>query len=353
MWGKCGREVKMKQHKKAFFSVIIILLLLIISCRKPTAPSVPSPEIIWTKTYGGTGDDAGKSVQQTFDGGYIITGRTESFGNGSVDVYLIKINSYGNASWTRRYGGSSMDEGCSVEQTSDSGYIITGSTYSYGAGHKDVYLIKTDVNGIPSWTKTYGGSSDDVGFSVQQTSDGGYIIAGYTESFGAGTTDVFLIKTDSDGNTIWTRTYGGENWDCGLSVQQTSDGEYIITGCTYSFGSGNNDVYLMRIDANGDTLWTKTYGGDLCEEGYSVRETHDGGYIITGYSESFGPGLVDVYIIKTDENGDSIWTKTCGGADPDIGYSVQLTSDGGYIVAGKTLSFGAGGEDVYLIKIKP
>ncbi|MBA7603651.1 hypothetical protein ES703_10766 [subsurface metagenome] len=342
----------MKQHKRPIFTVIIILLLLIISCRKTTAPSEHGPYMLWSRTYGGSSNDEGESVQQTFDGGYIITGWTQSFGNGSSDVYLIKTDAYGNPRWTRTYGGSSGDAAYSVQQASDGGYIIAGLTHSFGDGNNDVYLIKTDVNGDTVWTKTYGGSNSDVGWSVQQTSDGGYIIIGETESLGAGQKDVYFIKTDSHGNTIWTRTYGGEDGDSGHSIQQTSDEGYIIVGSTYSYGSGPIDVYLIKTDENGDTLWTKTYGGDNSDVGYSVQQTSNGGYIIAGVTESFGEGGLDVYIIKTDAGGDTLWTKTCGGADWDFGFSVQLTSECGYIVVGKTVSFGAGSFDVYVIKIK-
>jgi len=340
----------MKQHKRPIFTVIIILLLLIISCRKPTAPSEHGPYMLWSRTFGGAGYDNGNSIQQTSDGGYIIVGRTTSSDTGEFDVYLIKTDTYGNLSWAKTYGGSNWDGGYSVQVTSDGGYIIAGRTNSFGAGYKDVYLIKTDQNGDTLWTKTYGGPDEELGFSVQQTSDGGYIIAGYTRSFGAGSADAYLIKTDDQGEILWTKTYGGTNSDVVLSVQQISDGGYIIAGSTSSFGSGNMDVYLIKTDENGNTIWTRTYGGEDLDSGHSVRQTSEGGYIITGSTSSYGSGVVDVYLIKTDANGDTLWTKTYGGANTDKGYSVQQTSDGGYIIVGYTNSFGAGSYDVYLIK---
>jgi len=159
------------------------------------------------------------------------------------------------------------------------------------------------VSAQTSWWRTYGGTTYDEGCSVQQTSDGGYIIAGHTLSFGAGRDDVYLIKTDASGDTQWTRTYGGTSYDFGCSVQQTSDSGYIIAGLTMSFGSGNGDVYLIKTNASGDTLWTKTYGGMNDDFGYSVRQTSDGGYIVAGLTGSFGAGSDDVYHIKTDANG--------------------------------------------------
>jgi len=306
-------------------------------------------DTLWTRTYGGSNDEEGYSVQQTTDGGYIIAGYTESFGAGDSDVYLVKTDSSGDTLWTRTYGGSRDDQGYSVQQTSDGGYIIAGYTFSF-PGYEDVYLVKTDSSGHTLWTSTYGGDWRDEGFSVQQTSDGGYIIAGLTYSFGAGPSDVYLVKTDSSGNTLWTRTYGGSDHDWGRSVQQTSDGGYIIAGWTMSFGVGRNDDYLVKTDSSGDTLWTRSHGGIYYDAGESVQQTSDGGYIIAGSTYSFGAGNDDVYLVKTHVSGTLLWIHTYGGSDWDRGYSVQQTSDGGYIVAGYTMSFGAGYQDVYLVK---
>jgi hypothetical protein len=304
----------------------------------------------WTKTFGGSDNDYGRSVQQTTDGGYVITGYTSSFGNGSTDVYLVKTNSNGEEEWTKTFGGSDYDYGYSVQQTTDGGYIIGGNTDSFGNGYfKDVYLIKTNSEGDSLWTKTFGGSHDDYGRSVQQTTDGGYIISGITTSFGNGG-DVYLVKTNSEGDSLWTKTFGGSDYDYGRSVQQTTDGGYIISGYTFSFGNGSTtDVYLVKTNSNGEEEWTKTFGGSDDDYGYSVQQTTDGGYIIGGNTDSFGNGG-DVYLVKTNSEGDSLWTKTFGGSDDDYGRSVQQKTDGGYIISGYTESFGNGYSDVYLIK---
>jgi len=301
----------------------------------------------WTHTYGGTSWDFGRSVQQTSDGGYIVVGETESYGAGYQDIYLIKTDGDGNTDWSHTYGGLDNEFGNSVQQTSDGGYIIVGYTFSYGVGSTDVYLIKTDGNGNVSWSKTYGGTSQDYGNSVWQTSDGGYIITGVTESYGAGIEDVYLIKTDGNGNVSWSKTYGGTSYEYGNSVQQTSDGGYIIAGYTNSFGE---NFYLIKTDGNGDTTWTKTYGGTSDDYGCEVQQTSDGGYIIVGYTNSFGAGIEDVYLIKTDGNGNVSWNRTFGGGSDEAGNSVKQTSDGGYIIAGYTESYGAGYLDFYLIK---
>ena len=201
------------------------------------------------------------------------------------------------------FGGFNWDHGASVVQTTDLGYIVTGWTSSYGAGSYDVYLIKTDSTGDTLWTKTFGGIEDDLGRSVVQTTDGGYIITGYTSSYGAGSYDVYLIKTDSLGDTLWTKTFGGIEDDGGYSVVQTNDGGYIITGYTYSYGAGSYDVYLIKTDSTGDTLWTTTFGGTNVDLGRSVVQTTDEGYIVTGYTYSYGAGSADVYLIKTDSLG--------------------------------------------------
>ena len=307
-------------------------------------------DTLWTRTYGGPEFDYAHSVQQTTDGGFVITGPTTSFDAGSADVYLVKTDSIGDTLWTRTYGGPSWDWGWSVQQASDGGYIIAGHTYSFGAGSSDIYLIKTDSKGDTLWTRTYGGTADDIGLSVQQTSDGGYIIAGQTYSFGEGSSDAYLVKTDSIGDTLWTRTYGGTADDFGVSVQQISAGGFIIVGWTGSFGSGSNDVYFIKTDSLGRALWTRTYGGSGDDQGRSVDQTSDGGYVIAGVTSVVG--FYDVYLIKTDSLGDSLWTRTfCGTGNPTYNScSVQETGDGGIIVTGRTDSFGAGWDDVYLIK---
>jgi uncharacterized delta-60 repeat protein len=311
-------------------------------------------EGVWSMTFGGTGRDEGNCVQQTSDGGYIVAGFTGSFGAGEYDAYLIKTNQNGEEVWSRTFGGAYWDYAYSVQQTTDGGYILAGFTTVYGVGRDDdVYLIKTNANGEEVWSRTFGGEGLDQAGTVQQTSDGGYIIAGRTESFGAGWDDVYLIKTDADGHEVWSRTFGGIHQDSARSIQQTSDGGYIVAGFTNSFGAGLEDVYLIKTDANGDAVWTKTFGGAMMEGASSVQQTSDGGYIVAGSTFSSGAGLEDVYLIKTDANGDEVWSRTFGGTEYEQALSVQQTCDGGYIVAGLATSFGAQVRDVYLIKTDP
>jgi hypothetical protein len=306
--------------------------------------------IQWAKTYGGGDGDGAFSVQQTSDGGYIVAGHTYSFGAGDFDIFLIKTDANGNLQWAKTYGGTYWDDARSVQQTSDGGYIVAGFTVSFGAGGGDIFLIKTDASGNVQWAKTYGGTNDDWARFVRQTSDGGYIVVGLTNSFGAGGGDIFLIKTDASGNVQWAKTYGGTSADEAFSVQQTSDGGYIVVGLTNSFGAGTEDIFLIKTDASGNLQWAKTYGGAIGDRALSVQQTSDGGYIVAGLTNSFGAGGLDIFLIKTDASGNVQWAKTYGGTDWEDAFSVQQTSDGGYIVAGRTWSFGAGGSDIFLIK---
>ncbi|TET47413.1 T9SS type A sorting domain-containing protein [candidate division TA06 bacterium] len=362
-----------------FLGILLLALLLPVSCLA---------EITFEKIFYVSGGSRGYCVRQTEEGGYIVAGY------GAGDVYLIKTDSLGVAIWNRRYGGGSSDRGYWVEQTRDRGYIITGETWSFGAGGSDVYLIKTDSSGDTVWTRTYGGTYSDEGHSVKQTSDGGYVIAGmtlrpdmhiyliktdslgdsvWTKIYGGVSTaeahsiieiengdyviagrifstvepildNVYLIRTDSEGETLWTRTYGTNAWDRGRSVEQTDDGGYIIAGETGDANAGWGYLYLIKTDSLGDTLWTRTFGGTGRDRAYSAQQTSDGGYIVTGFIR-FGDAAIEqyVYLVRTDSLGDTLWTRTYG--HPwSCGYSVRQVNDGGYVIAGGT--FG----DPYLVK---
>ncbi len=269
-----------------------------------------------------------------------------------VEVEVVREVEEPALSFTKTFGGEEDDRAHSIQQTTDGGYIITGSTESFGAGNGDVYLVKADEEGNEEWSRTFGGETYDTAHSVQQTTDGGYIIAGSTESFGTGGLDIYVIKTDGEGNGEWYRTFGGEENDRAYSVQQTADGGYIIAGDTESFGAGNSDVYLVKIDEEGDEEWSRTFGGEEDDRAYAVQWSRIGGYTIAGSTESFGTGNSDVYLVKIDEEGDEEWSRTFGGEEDDRAYAVQQTvDDGDYIIVGDTTSFGAGNSDVYVIEV--
>lgn len=291
----------------------------------------------WFKRFEPGRSGNGKSVHQTIDGGYIIG--ASAWDSGDCDFYIIKTDSSGDEAWSRMFGGDSWDECSSLQETTDGGYIISGRYRYPGSYYGDVYLIKIDSTGNEQWIKKFGGSADEGGNSVQQTKEGGYIIAGHTSSFGTSTSMyVYFLKTDSDGNKVWDNIFGGVDNDLGQSVQQTPDEGYIIAGHTKSFGAGKEDIYLIKTDSDGKEEWSKTFGGSEQDIGWSMQLTSDGGYIIVGWTKSFGAGGEDVYLIKTDSGGNEEWSKTFGGSKRDEGMSVQQTSDGGYLIIGWTIS---------------
>jgi len=348
--------------KKSLMMTFVIIIFLIGNNTLSTSVNIiktmkiPSineyiPKEAWNKTFGGTNLDWGWSVQETTDGGFIIAGETVSFGAGGYDAWLIKTDSNGNETWNKTFGGLAKDGVRSVQQTNDSGYIIVGYADSYGYPGHDVWLIKTDDGGNEEWSSIFGGLASDAALSVWQTTDEGYVAVGYVDSFGAGDHDVWLIKTNKYGNEEWNKTYGTAKWDVSNSVQQTSDDGYIIIGATESYGSGNDDVWLIKTDMYGNEEWNKTYGGTLNDWGSAVVMTDDGGYLITGDTRSYGPGGYDVWLIKTDMYGNEEWNRTYGDSlSTDTGYSLKKTSDGGYIVTGTKTSFDTELTDVWLIK---
>jgi hypothetical protein len=305
-------------------------------------------------TIGGPSNEEARSIIRTTDGGYAVAGFTRSFGAGNADVYVVKLDGSGNIQWTRTIGGSIQDWGYSIIQTTDGGYAVAGYTGSFGAGWSDVYVVKLDGSGNIQWTRTIGGGNDDSGFSIIQTTDGGYAVAGKTNSFGAGQSDVYVVKLDGSGNIQWTRTIGGRISDEGNSIIQTSDGGYAVAGWSASFGAGSGDVYVLKLDGSGNLQWTRTIGGRNVDYGYSIIQTTDGGYAVAGYTSSVDDGSVvydNVYVVKLDGSGNLQWTRTIGGGSKDYGYSIIQTTDGGYAVAGYTESFGAGKKDVYVVKL--
>ncbi len=336
----------------------------------------------WNQIYRGTAFlDYGQSVIQTSDGGYAIAGYTGSYEPLEIDALLIKTDSEGNQLWNKTYGETIVDLAYSVVQTSpDGGYAIAG----YKA--EGAWLIKTDADGNHMWNQTYGESGGEFGYSAIQTSDGGYAIAGSTWIYGAGSQDFWLIKTDADGNHMWNQTYGEDTTsdEYGRSVVQTSDGGYAIAGYTYDWAWQEGDAWLVKTDSEGNQMWNQTYSSwhhDLYNC-YSVVQTSDGGYALAaeylliktdsegnqmwnqtcgayvysvvqtsdeGYALA-GMASGDALLIKTDADGNHMWNQKFGGPSGDAGYSVVQTSDGAYVVTGYTQSFGAGDLDVWLIK---
>ncbi|MFH1009844.1 MAG: hypothetical protein V1784_01240, partial [bacterium] len=324
--------------------VLIFMVIGAISWPWHPAECIEPPDSLWSRIYEGGSDDEYHSVRQTSDGGYILGGFTKSSGAGLEDFWLVRMNADGYPNFAHTFGGTSVDRCHCAQQTADGGYMLAGYTYSFSGqpAYCDFWLVKTDADGDSLWSRTFGGSNADACYCAQQTTDGGYILAGQTSSYGAGIADFWLVKTNANGDSLWSRTFGGSQDDECYSVQQTLDGGYILAGETSSFGAGGGDFWLVKTNANGDSVWSRTFGGNDWEECRCVQQTSDGGYILAGLTQSFGAGSIDFWLVKTDANGDRVWSRTFGGTENDRCYSVQQTADGGYILAGDTRSFGAG-----------
>ncbi len=303
----------------------------------------------WQKTFGGVGDDLVNFIQQTKDGGYIVAGCTDSLGSGKFDAYILKLNSKGNLEWEKTFGGVNDDMANFVQQTNDGGYIIAGCTNSLGSGKFGTYIFKLNSNGGLEWQKTFHEKDEGRAYSVRQTTDEGYIVAGYKRSPGL-SGEAYILKLNLQGDLEWEKTFGGKYWDEANSIQQTADGGYIVAGYTESLGL-RGDIYILKLNLEGNLEWQKTLGGTRADEGYSIQQTADGGYIVAGYTYSFGSGIEDLYVLKLDSEGNLEWQKTFGGNNEEKAYSVQQTKDGGYIVAGYTKSFGSGESDIYILKL--
>jgi len=335
-----------------------------------------APPIEWEKSYGGSLLDEMGSIRQTSDGGYIVAGSSSSsdidlsINNGLHDLWLVKIDGNGSLSWQKSFGGSQMEKAHAVEETTDGGFIVAGESASNDGdatnnnGDRDFWILKVNSSGTLLWQKSYGGSNWDAALSVQQTTDGGYIVAGESASNDGdvsgnhGDKDFWIIKLDSVGTLSWQKSLGGSAWDSAESIEQTADGGYIVAGSSESndgdltLNQGDKDYWVVKLDANGFLIWQHSVGGSNWDTAHSIQQTMDGGYIIAGESKSNDGdvnqvhkgldnehpvekhGDRDYWIVKLNASGLIVWERLYGGADWDAGNSVQETADQGYIVAG-------------------
>ena len=301
----------------------------------------------WSRTVGGTGVDYALSITRTTDGGYAVAGYTESFGAGNYDFYIVKIDSSGSLQWSKTIGGISTDQGLSITQTSDGGYALSGKTGT-GVGNGDFYIVKLDSSGSLQWSKIIVNvNGDDEALSIIQTSDGGFAVAGHLSS---GSSNFCIVKLDANGSLVWIKTVGGTSSDVAYSIIQTTEGGFAVAGWTDSFGS-SRDAYIIKLDASGALQWNKTIGGAAVDEVNSIIQISDGSYIMAGRTSSFGAGNSDFYVVKLDVSGSLQWSKAIGGTNNEFAYSIIQATDGGYAVAGYTQSFGAGNTDFYIVKL--
>jgi hypothetical protein len=306
-------------------------------------------DTLWTRYFGGSTSAGGiEDVVETHDSGYlVVSGDTYMIGN--KNIYLCKFSREGDLLWTRSIGGSNHDYMNSVEELEDEGFILSGYSKSYGTGNGDAVILRTDKMGNPQWMMTYGGADFDIASCIRQTPDHGFIVVGRTASFGAGNQDCLVFRIDSAGALLWSKTYGGTEGENGLSVCESLAG-FLVAGTSLSYGAGGGDIMVIKINATGDIIWSKTYGGNLYDGMNSIQRLSDGNFIISGSTQSFGNGSSDAYLLKINENGDLLWSKTYGGADLENAYSSIEMNNGEIIFAGQTKSSGAGGTDIFLVK---
>ncbi len=306
-----------------------------------------NPPLTWAKTYGGAAEDFGRAIAPTRDGGYVVAGTTKSFGSGPADAWVLKLDVAGHVVWQKTYGGSGSDGVLAIAPNAEGGFVLAGATNSFRA-NIDATIVKIDAVGTVLWQKSYAGNLIT---SIVSTSDSGYIATGYSGFYGAGNTDVWVLKIDESGNVQWQKAYGGSSYDYAYSISSTGDGGYIVAGSSQSFGAGNNDMWVIKLDGNGNVMWQKAYGRFGDEIAYAVVPVSADGYLVAGTTNSSGAGSLDNLILRLDGAGNIIWQKTYGRSGDDYAYSVLPTSDGGFVVAGSTSVYLIPRVEAWLLKL--
>lgn len=303
---------------------------------------------VWSKLYADSAIFWAESLKRTPDHGYLITGYTNKTDTAGYDVVLIKTDSVGNLLWQHYYGGTDWDFGNDVTIAADSNYLVCGSTYSYGAGNTDMYLLKINTQGNTLWTRTFGGEYEDVATSIDVCKNGDILVAGFTKSFGAGNYDALLVRYDSAGNELWHKTYGDTAVEKIYSVRENYNKDIVMGGYTSSFGAGGDDFYLIYADSLGAQKWYQAVGGPDDERAYTMDLTTDSAYVLSGVTT--GPGYQDVYFYKMLANGQWHCSTSHGSVAPDNANAIKQTLDGGYIIVGSTSGFGGCLSNVFVVK---
>jgi len=305
----------------------------------------------WDEAFGEERNDVARSIIQTKDGGYAVVGSIWTKYVRKRDFWLIKLGENGNKEWEKTFDKNEHDIAYSITQTKDGGYAIAGGTGKKFWGEVNCWVIKLDAKGNMEWDNDFGGIGWDEIYSIIQTKGGDFIATGSTWSKGAGRGNVYVAKLNKRGDLVWDKTFGGSDYDESRSIIQTGDGSYTIAGFTISEDTGDRDVWVIKLDKEGNKIWDKTFGGTSEDWANSLIQTEDGGYMVAGWTSSMGAGKTDVWIIKLNKRGDLVWDKTFGGSEDDEAHSIIQTEDGGYAVAGWTESKGAGNSDVWVIKL--
>ena len=312
--------------------------------------------INWSQTYGGSQLDQAYHIAQTSDGGFIISGSTESFGFGGSDIRLTKTDPNGLIEWNKYLGSNYNEHGGRVLLSNDGGYLVIGDRDFEGNGNQDIWLIKTNSQGDTLWTKKFGGEASENGVDIINTEDNGFLILGNTTSFSNGQSDIYIIKTDSIGNKQWSQNYGNGSNDYGQSILQNTDGGYTIKFMVESFGVGNTSTGLMKINSVGEIIWSKTYGGTYSVPSEVFYQTNIGNYIFTCSVFNYSDNSYNAWMLKVDENGEIIWDRKYGYPDHDYGFSAIQTLDNGFVLVGSTKNFGNGNtnsSDLWIVKTNP
>ncbi|MFX1536782.1 MAG: hypothetical protein ACFFDI_21400 [Promethearchaeota archaeon] len=329
-------------------TIIVLILLPLIS--------IMVEERVWAQIYENDVFDRAFAVIQTRDGGFALAGSTESYTYGvEADFWLVKTDANGVAQWNQSYGGPGRELASTAIQTRDGGFALAGNTGSYGAGEYDFWLVKTDANGVAQWNQSYGGPGRELASTAIQTRDGGFALAGNTNDTSRywwyKTLDFWLVKTDTNGTMLWNQTYGNSKTEECYSIIQTADGGFALTGYTESYGARGQDYWLVKTDANGVAQWNQTYGGTGEEVASTVIQTADGGFALAGITESYGAGEHDFWLVKTDANGRVQWNQTYGNTGDDWCTDTIQTADGGFVLVGsmqQLLPYGGG--NTWLVK---
>jgi hypothetical protein len=330
-------------YRSSFIGLSLLICIAVFSSLGLTQEGVT---VTWEKTFGGGGWDMAVSMEKTSDQCYILAGETRSYGS-EGDIYVLKIDEMGNLIWEKNFGGTDYDYAESIIETSDRGYAIVGMTNSFGAIEEDIYLLKLDVDGNLIWEKRFGGKGYDEAFSIKETSDGGYIICGGTNPSPEEDFDIYLLRLNRDGEMIWEKTIGGDDEEMGRVVLLTSDGGFLVLA--YKGSEEDRDIYLLKLNKDGNILWEKILDIDISVFPISMNKISDGGYIFSGYT-----GIADAYsayVAKLDEEGNLIWDKTLGGSGWDVAIGVKETTDRCYIVVGRTNAPESEGTDVWILKL--
>ena len=308
---------------------------------------------VWRSSYGGKKRDFAYNITRTSDGNFIAVGSSESFSkDGNLDVYVVKFDTEGKRAWQKTYGGDEKDEAKAVVAVGGGGVLVAGYTESYGKGRKDIYILYIDKNGKEIWSKAIGGKEDDVANDIKLTADGGFVVVGGTESYGAGSSDFYVLKFDGKGKFLWDKVYGEANEDVLNTVAATPNGGFVVAGKTKSFGSKHSDIDIINYDKNGKTIWHKIFGFDSKEWANDIIRIPGGGYLLAGTTKSFGFGKFDFYLLEIDSKGSSVWANVYGGENKDMAHALTRMADGTILVVGETESFGQGGYDFMMIELE-